>query len=70
MQQSIMPNTFDQWRHCIHVDCGIELTKDYIASRIASLNNEKEHYTQQFIKLYGRSHWQQTLAWFEQASKL
>ena len=68
MQESIIPTTYEQWRHCIVVECGIELNAEYISARISALKNEKDHYTQQFVKFYGHQHLQQTLHWFLKAS--
>lgn len=69
MQTSIIPQTYDQWRHCIIVECGLELSPSFIENRLAALNNEGEHYTQQFIRLYGRDYLDTVIAWFLQAQK-
>jgi len=70
MEASIIPQTYEQWKHCITIDCGLELTTDYIAERISSLQNNNDHYTQQFVKLYGQQYLNQVLNWFKQAQKL
>ncbi len=67
MTTSIIPGNYEQWRHCIIVECGLELTPDFIAARIAALQDESEHYTQQFIRLYGREYQQVVVGWFKQA---
>ncbi|MEM9256740.1 MAG: hypothetical protein AAGA91_14935 [Pseudomonadota bacterium] len=69
MSDSIIPTTYDEWRHCIIVECGLELTSDYMAARIAALQNDKDHYTKQFRKLYGEDHLQRVLGWFQQAQQ-
>ena len=69
MKNSIVPETYEEWRHCITVECGLELTPDFISKRITSLQNDKDHYTQQFVKLYGQQHLQQVLGWFRQAQQ-
>ena len=69
MANSAIPQNFQEWHHCITVECGLALTPDYIESRIASLKNEKDHYTQQFIKLYGREYLLTVLSWFVLAQK-
>ncbi|WP_086933876.1 hypothetical protein [Agarilytica rhodophyticola] len=66
---SIIPETYEQWRHCIIVECGLELTPKYISERISALQDDRDYYTQQFVKLYGRQYLQQVLAWFMQAQK-
>jgi hypothetical protein len=67
MQTSIIPRSFEEWRHCIVIECGIELTADFIDQRISALRNNAEHYTQQFVRLYGNQHHQQVIGWFIQA---
>ena len=67
MKEAFIPTNYEEWRHCIIVECGLELNQAYIEGRIVALNNDKEHYTQQFLKLYGRDYLQQVLAWFTQA---
>lgn len=67
MQNSMIPRDFQAWRHCIEVECGIKLTSEYIQKRITSLENNKEHYTREFLRLYGPEHYQNVLGWFKQA---
>ncbi len=68
MKSAIIPETYEQWRHCIVVDCGLTLTKAFIDARIAALRDNREHHTQQFVKRYGTQHHQQVLNWFKQAA--
>lgn len=69
MKNAIIPETYDEWRHCILVECGLKLTKPFIEKRIAALRNKREHHTQQFVKRYGQSHHQQVLNWFAMAAE-
>ncbi len=69
MTDSIIPKTYEDWKHCITVECGLELTPEYISKRISSLNDGKDHYTQQFVKIYGQQYLDQVIAWFTQAQK-
>ena len=64
MEKSFIPESYEQWRHCIIVECGLKLTADFIEERIKSLQDTSVHYTQQFIKLYGEEHHQKVLGWF------
>ncbi|MBU2884361.1 hypothetical protein KO507_01135 [Gilvimarinus agarilyticus] len=66
MTDSIVPQTYAQWRHCITEICQIPLTANYIEQRIKSLNNPNDHTTEQFIRLYGNEQHRHTLQWFEQ----
>ena len=69
METSFIPRNFQQWHHCITVECGLELTPSYMAQRIESLQNNDDYYTQQFVKLYGRQHLLNVLAWFKEAQQ-
>ena len=69
MNESIIPTNYEEWRHCIIVECGLELTPAYIDGRIAALNDDRDYYTQQFVKLYGQPYLQQVLNWFNQAKQ-
>lgn len=67
MMESVIPGNYKEWRHCITVECGLELTPAFIEERIASLQNPKDYKTKQFVQLYGPQYLQQVLAWFQQA---
>ena len=67
MDTVILPHSYESWRHCITVDCGIDITAAYLSERISALQDEKDFRTQQFIKLYGDQHRKNVLAWFKQA---
>ncbi|WP_020209956.1 hypothetical protein [Gilvimarinus chinensis] len=67
MTDSIVPQTYEQWRHCITEICQIPLTAEYIEKRLQSLNNPNDHTTAQFVQLYGEKQRIHTLQWFEQA---
>lgn len=62
-----IPQTYEEWRHCITVTCSQPLTRPYIESRIKALNDESDYTTQKFISLYGAAQHKKTLQWFEQA---
>ena len=67
MREGIIPSTYEEWVHCIVVECGLELTSNYIEQRIAALQEANDYYTQQFIKLYGQAYLEQVLSWFSLA---
>ena len=67
MENAIIPHNYEAWHHCIRVDCGVDLTADYIQERIKSLQNEKDFRTQQFVTLYGNQYRQTVLSWFQRA---
>jgi len=59
--------TYDDWKHCITVECGIPLTPQYVEERIAALKNPKDHHTQKFLREYGQPHLIKVIGWFEKA---
>lgn len=63
----ILPSSYQEWKRCITVDCGIKLTRPYIEERLRALRDERDEQTKQFIRLYGKAHWQNVTRWFEQA---
>ena len=65
---NIVPQTYDDWKHCITVLCKIPLTPRYVRERIAALNYKSDLHTRRFIERWGQAHHQRTLAWFEQAA--
>ncbi|MEO0372884.1 MAG: hypothetical protein AAF231_15620 [Pseudomonadota bacterium] len=64
---SVVPTTYDEWEHCITVQCGIPLTAEFVDERIKAMTDETDIHTRKFIEQWGVAHFNQTLAWFEQA---
>jgi hypothetical protein len=67
MMNGPIPQNYEQWYHCITVECGLSLTVEFIDERIVSLQDENIFKTKQFIQLYGSQFHQQVLAWFQHA---
>ena len=63
----MFPRDYSSWRHCIEVECGIPLSPDYVAKRIAILGDSTHKETVRFAKLYGDDWHQQVLAWFQRS---
>lgn len=61
---SDFPRTYEEWRHCITVDCGIELTEAFIDARLRALRDPGDPSTAQFVELYGEDYRDQVVAWF------
>ncbi len=59
--------TYEEWRHCIEVKCGIPLTQTFVHTRIEELNDEENKHTNEFIKLYGIGYKNKILEWFTQS---
>ncbi|MEM9348812.1 MAG: hypothetical protein AAGA47_01010 [Pseudomonadota bacterium] len=66
---SFVPNSYEEWKHCITVKCDIPLTPEYVEERIAALSDEGDYHTQKFVKRWGAMHHARTLAWFQQAKE-
>lgn len=66
---SPIPETYEQWRHCITVECGIPLTADFVARRLSVWRDESCEETERFRRLYGDAHWRSVIVWFEQAAR-
>lgn len=67
MKTPIIPITYEQWKHCITVECGIPLTRDFVEARLAVWRDDTQEEVQRFIKLYGLAHLKSIRQWFEQA---
>ncbi|MCC5860539.1 MAG: hypothetical protein JJT93_01345 [Gammaproteobacteria bacterium] len=64
---TLLPTSYAEWRHCIEVDCGLEITPEFVAARLAALQNPKDHATRRFLELYGEAHHARVLGWFREA---
>lgn len=65
---SFIPTTYEEWEHCITVQCGIPLTPEYVAERIEAMQNTSDFQTQKFVDQWGEAHRAQTLTWFQMAA--
>jgi hypothetical protein len=65
---NLVPQTYEEWKHCITVSCGIPLTAQYVQERLAALTDKRDFHTQRFIERWGEAHHQRTLGWFQQAA--
>jgi hypothetical protein len=62
----MMPQTFEQWKHCIVNDCKINLTQDFANQRLKVYQDKQSTETQKFISLYGEQHLKNIIQWFNQ----
>src|SRR5690349_6401038 len=65
----VVPQTYEQWRRCITVDCRINLTREYIESRLVALDDAESIENRNFRRLYGDGHFAAVRQWFRQALK-
>lgn len=68
MTSPVIPQTYEQWHHCITVECGIALTRAFVEERLAALRTGREE-GRRFAQLYGGSHFQRVRAWLEEARR-
>ncbi|MEM6412562.1 MAG: hypothetical protein AAF683_13620 [Pseudomonadota bacterium] len=62
-----MPQSYEEWEHCITVKCGLSLTPEFVGKRIKALEDRADLSTQKFIAFWGEGHYAKTLEWFRQA---
>ena len=58
---------FCEWRKAITLRCGLTLSRDYCAERIAALRDDTIPTTRSFVGTYGESYRSLVISWFEQA---
>ena len=63
-----LPKTYDEWKYCITVKCGIALTQDYVNERLSVLSKVSDYSTAKFIEMWGPEHHQKTIEYFSQAA--
>lgn len=61
--------SYNEWRHAITERCNINLTSEYVRSRITALRDSSDRATQEFTSKYGEAYLQQVIRWFEQAEQ-
>ena len=67
MMPTPFPETYEQWRYCITVECGIPLTPEFVAQRLIIWRDVEAEETLRFRRCYGDAHWKSVVAWFELA---
>lgn len=61
----MIPQTFEQWKHCIVDECQIRLTKEFANQRLEVYKNKQHPETSRFIQLYGEQHLNNIITWFQ-----
>ncbi len=59
--------SYEEWRYCIEVKCGVPLTQTFVRSRIEELNDAENKHTKEFVKLYGEPYKNKILEWLNQS---
>ena len=69
MMTSPFPRNFDEWKYCITVECGIELSASFIAQRLLVWKDENHEETRRFRQRFGDNYWRSVIGWFRQAEE-
>ncbi len=64
----MIPQSYDEWRHCITQECRIALSAEYITARLLVWHDDTCEETRRFRRLYGDAHWLAVRGWFERAA--
>ena len=64
-----IPQTFEQWRHCIEHWCKIEITPEFIDKRLRALQDTNDYHTRRFIECYGEAHRAAVVGWLQRAQQ-
>lgn len=67
MNAPVVPQTYEDWRYCITILCGLELSAEFIEDRIGALNDPREFETQKFTASWGSAHRERVIEWFQRA---
>jgi len=59
--------TYEDWKHCITVLCGIPLTSEYIEKRLLELENSSDYGTRKSKETWGNAHHERVISWFRRA---
>lgn len=65
----MIPRSFNEWYQCLTVACGIKPDTEFFESRIRALENKSDSYTESFIQLYGKQHYESVVSWFHMAKQ-
>ena len=65
----MIPKSFQEWKTCIEVHCGIRLTPDFVQGRLAVYTDPTNDETERFLTLYGEDHLNNIIQWYDQVLK-
>ena len=67
MDQSVIPETYEQWKREVQAKCGIALTRDYLERRLAALTDRSSSDATNLVAAYGDAHLRQLVDWHKRA---
>jgi hypothetical protein len=59
--------SYEEWRHCITVDCRIQLTRDFLETRLKALSSTTNEGTRRFVSAWGEGHRVRILSYMQRA---
>ncbi len=65
----MIPTDYARWKRCIIVDCGLDLTPDFVADRLVDLRDPTNHRTRRFVQSWGEAHRLRVIGFFERAQR-
>ena len=65
----VFPQTYESWKKCITVACGIPLTKEYAEDIVKILSDDSSPETKRFLERYGTEWKERVLSYFSFALK-
>lgn len=66
-ETGLFPQSYEQWRTCITVRCGIPLTRSFVETRLEELRDGAHPGTSEFREKYGAAYLDRVIGWFETA---
>jgi hypothetical protein len=61
---AVVPQTYEQWAHCIVHACGMPLTPEFARARLESLTRAHGEEAERFAALHGRDQRARVTAWY------
>jgi hypothetical protein len=61
--------TYEQWLNCIQVDCGIQLTPQFVEERLQTLSDQSQAETKKFVATHGEEHYEKIINWYKRTKE-
>lgn len=67
MAAPIIPRNYVEWKRCITISCGIQLTPQFVEQRLGALDDPRDFTTQKYVQVWGEAQLALVRQWFLQA---
>lgn len=64
-ETNMIPENFESWKNCIVNDCKIQLTPEFVKTRLDVFNDASNPETKKFIECYGVLHLKNIISWYQ-----